>query len=93
MAKLLMRDGTEVEIRLTFKDLYNLEKTNSKLAEEYFNVQKKDELNELDMLKVLRAGYICSGNGELSFDEFLDKVSQNRNNTLSAYYEMLYPKN
>lgn len=93
MAKILMKDGTEAEVRLTFKDLYDLEKKNPELAQEYFDAQKKEELNEIDMLKVLRVGYINAGNKEISFEEFLEEVSQNRNNTLSAYYEMLYPKN
>lgn len=88
-----MKDGTEAQARLTFKDLYDLEKNNSKLAEEYFEIQDKEKLNELDMIRIIRIAYICAGNQEVTFEEFLEKISQNRNQVLTVYYELLYPKN
>lgn len=93
MTNLLMKNGTEVQIRLTFKDLYELEKNNAKLAEEYFAVQQKDVLNELDMIKVIHIAYLCAGNKQLSFEQFLEEISQNRSNVMKAYYELIYPKN
>ena len=90
---LTLKDGKEVEIKLTFKDLYKLEKEKPELAKEYFNLQKKTELTELDMVKVIYVGYIVAGNKYVEFEDFLDLISNNRNTTLSAYYELIYPKN
>lgn len=90
---LTLKDGKEVEIKLTFKDLYKLEKDKPELAKEYFNLQKKPELTELDMVKVIYVGYIVAGNECVEFEDFLDLISNNRNTTLSAYYELIYPKN
>ena len=90
---LKLKDGTEVPIRLTFKDLYNLEKSNSELSEMYFETMKKEELNEIDMVKVIYVAYMCAGNNVISFEEFLDKISNNRNEVLVKYYELIYPKN
>lgn len=90
---LKLKDGIGVPVQLTFKDLYKLEKDNPELAEEYFNLQAKDKLNELDMVKVVYIGYLCAGNEKISFEDFLDKISNNRNETLSVYYDLIYPKN
>ena len=91
--KLDLNEGREVPVSLTFKDLYDLEMNNPKLAEEYFEVTQKDELNELDMVKVIYIGYICAGNKNISFLDFLTKLPANRNTVLGVYYKLLYPKN
>ncbi len=93
MAKLLLKDGTKIPVSLTYRNLYDLEKNKPELAKEYFEATHKKELNELDMVKVIYVGYICAGNPNISFEDFLEKLPTNRNTVISVYYELLYPKN
>lgn len=93
MANLIMKDGTEQNVKLTFLDLYKLEQTQPELAKKYFDIQRKDVVNELDQVEVLRIAYISTVGKDVSFEDFCKKISNNRVNVINCYSELLYPKN
>lgn len=93
MAKILMKDGTEKKISLGYGDLSKIEKNNPELAKEYFDIQRKEELNELDIVKVIYIAYITTCEKEITFDEFCEQVVNNRAIMMKAYSDMIYPKN
>ena len=93
MATLLMKDGKEKEISLSYGDLLKLEKENPSLAEEYFTIQNQTSLSEIDVIKVLRIAYISTTNEYIKLEEFCDLILNNRANSMITYNELIYPKN
>lgn len=93
MATLLMKDGKEKEISLSYGDLLKLEKENPSLAEEYFAIQNQTSLSEIDVIKVLRIAYISTTNEYIELEEFCDLILNNRANSMITYNELIYPKN
>ena len=93
MATLLMKDGKEKEIPLSYGDLLKLEQENPSLAEEYFAIQNQTSLSEIDVIKVLRIAYISTKNEDITLEEFCDLILNNRANSMITYNELIYPKN
>lgn len=93
MAKILMKDGTEKKISLGYGDLSKMEKNKPELAKLYFEIQRKEELNELDLAKVIHIAYVSTYESDLKFEEFCEQVVNNRKIMMKAYSDMIYPKN
>lgn len=93
MATIILKDGSEKEITLSYGDLLKLESKNPKLAEEYFKIQAKESLNEIDVIKVLRIAYISTTNQEVTLEGFCELISNNRSMAILAYNNLIYPKN
>ena len=88
-----LTNGNEVGKSLTYRQLYELEKSNPELAEDYFKIQRKDDLNELDFIRVIYIAYCSEEKNPMSYEEFLDVVPSNRAVIQQAYIDLLYPKN
>ncbi|MFQ6932323.1 MAG: hypothetical protein ACLRR3_15430 [Eubacterium sp.] len=93
MANLILKDGTQQKVELTFLDLYKFEQEKPALAEKYFGIQRKDSVNELDMVEVLRIAYIATGGKDISFEDFCGMISNNRIEVITCYSDLLNPKN
>ena len=87
-------DGTKAKLTLTYGKLYKLQNKNPEIVEEYLEIQKKDSLNEFEILKTIYVAYLCADNdNNISFEEFLNKVPSNRRTMMEIYVDLLYPKN
>ena len=92
---LKLKDGREIKLTLNYGRLYKLQSENPDLVNEYFEIQAKTEpLNELEILKVIYVAYLCANNNaDMTYEEFLNKVPENRVTILNLYNELLFPKN
>lgn len=95
--KLTLTDGIEIKLTLNYGKLYKLQSNSPDLVNEYFQIQAKSEpLNEFEMLKVIYIAYLCAENNDskdMTYEEFLNKVPENRVEILKLYNELLFPKN
>lgn len=92
MQKLILKNGKEINLSLTYGDLYRLQQNRPELVEEYFAIQGKENVNELDMVKVLFIAYRTQEE-EMKLEEFLDMIPQNRATIQKVYIGLLFPKN
>lgn len=92
--RLKLQDGIEIKLTLNYGKLYKLQAINSDLVDEYFKLQEKTEpLNEFEILKVIYIAYLCANSKGMAYEEFLDKVPENRATILSLYNDLMFPKN
>ena len=88
-------DGTTCEMTLTFMALKKLAGKNKKAYEACQKVMTNGPKDELDMLDVLYAGYLCanmSNENLLTEDEFIEKCGCDRFAVADAFNTMTNPK-
>lgn len=90
---MVLTNGKEVGTSLTYKELYQLEQKTPELANDYFKIQRKDELTELDFIRVIYIAYFVKEKNPMDYEDFLDLVPSNRATIQQAYLDLMYPKN
>ena len=95
-----MADGTSVKLTLAYRYLLQLSTVNRKVYDEYNAVWNKKEgkREEIDNVRIIYAAYLCAAiqDGEqesaMSWDEFLDNVTLDREAISAALFGLLAPK-
>ena len=100
LVELEMADGTTVKLTLAYRFLIQLSGVNRKVYDEYNAIwNKKDgKREEIDNVKMLYAAYLCAQIQEgtvdtaLSWDEFIDNLTLDREETGRAITALIAPK-
>jgi len=100
IVELEMQDGSTVKLTLAYRFLLQLSTFNRKVYDEYNAVWNKKEgkREEIDNVRVLYAAYLCAciqdGTQEaaMSWDEWLDNVTLDREAVGYAMRDLLAPK-
>lgn len=96
MYEFKFEDGTTANLTLAFYALYQLKAKNKALYEEYNKIMTKGASEELDMITVLYAAYLCANiddiNGCMSFEQFLIKCGSSRFAIKDAMEYLVKPK-
>ena len=100
VVKMEMADGPTVKLTLAYRFLLQLSNFDRKVYDEYNAVWNKKEgkREEIDNIRVLYAAYLCAciqdGTQEaaMSWDEWLDNVTLDREAVGRAMMELLAPK-
>ena len=95
-----MADGSSVKLTLSYRHLLQLSTVNRKVYDEYNAVWNKKEgkREEIDNVRIIYAAYLCAAiqDGEqdeaMSWDEFLDNVTLDREAIGNALRDLLVPK-
>ena len=88
-------DGDSVKMTLTFYALYQLKAKNKGIYDKYNQIMTKGANEELDMITILYAAYLCANLSEaqvLSFEEFLQKCGSDRYAIKHAMELLVKPK-
>lgn len=88
-------DGSKANLTLAFYKLIQLKSKHKSLYERYCKAQKQKELDELELITVLYAAYICANldSAELmSEEEFAMMCGSDRIAVFTAYKELTQPK-
>lgn len=87
-------DGDSVQMTLAFYALYQLKAKNKSVYEEYNRVMTKGATEELDMISVLYAAYLCANlsNDVMSKEDFLIKCGSDRYKIKEAMEALVKPK-
>lgn len=89
-------DGESVKMTLAFYALYQLKSINKGLYDRYNKVMTKGPSDELEMLTVLYAAYICANINDsancMSEEEFLVKCGSDRFAVKDALEKLVKPK-
>lgn len=100
VTELEMADGTIVKLTLSYRYLMELSTFNRRAYNEYnaiWNKKEKDR-EEIDNVRAVYAAYLCAAIQEgtqdqaMSWDEFLDNVTLDREALGYALMELLAPK-
>lgn len=88
-------DGETTKMTLTFYAVYQLKNKNKKVYDEYNKVMAGGVKEELDLITVLYAAYLCAHLDEecMSFEEFLIKCGSNRRRVRETVAALQSPKN
>lgn len=90
-------DGDSVQMTLAFYALYQLKAKNKAIYEEYNKIMTKGATEELDMIVVLYAAYLCANvddvSGCMKLDEFMMKCGSDRFAIKEAMEALVKPKN
>ena len=91
------KDGTVCPLRLTYRDLYELERAGKweENLDEFFRIRQKGlnpKRQEFDVLKVLHIAYLCAEKDEekqMDFGDFLDNMDiYSSRDTIAAFSEL-----
>lgn len=89
-------DGTSENLTLAFYALYQLKTKNKGVYEEYNRIMTKGATDELDMITVLYASYLCANvsdiSGCMSFEDFMIKCGSDRFAIKEAMEHLVKPK-
>lgn len=89
-------DGDSVKMTLAFYALYQLKAKNKQIYDKYNEVMTKGAKEELDLVIVLYAAYLCANlnevEGLLTFEEFLQKCGSDRYSIKEASEKLIKPK-
>lgn len=89
-------DGDTAELTLAFYALYQLKAKNKSLYDEYNKIMTKGATEELDMITVLYAAYLCANITDtascVSKEEFMIKCGSDRYAIKSAMESLVKPK-
>lgn len=89
-------DGDSVKMTLAFYYLYQLKAKNKALYDKYNAIMTKGANEELDMITILYAAYLCANIDTmqdcLSFEDFLMKCGSNRYAIKEATEQLVKPK-
>ena len=90
-------DGDTVQLTLAFYALYQLKTKNKDIYDKYNKIMTKGPAEELDMVTLLYAAYLCANINEASscmpYDEFLMKCGSDRAAVKDAVEKLTKPKN
>lgn len=88
-------DGTTVKLTLTFYAIYQLKNKNKSLYDRYSRIMTKGPADELEMITVLYAAYVCANSDDeniLTEEEFLMQCGSDRMAVKKAIEELVQPK-
>lgn len=100
MTELEMADGSTVKLTLAYRWLMKLSAFNRRAYDDYNAIwnKKKSEREEIDNVRAIYAAYLCAQLQEetqdqaMSWDEFLDNITIDREALGYALMELLAPK-
>lgn len=82
MYEFKFEDGTSENLTLAFYALYQLKAKNKGVYDEYNRIMTKGANDELDMITVLYAAYLCANiadiSGCMNIEEFMQKCGSDR---------------
>jgi len=88
MIKFSLKDK-EIDISLTFLELYKLRTKHPNEYKRYFELQKKMIMTDLDAAEVIYIAYLCANQDAIpnvmTFEEFLEKMQNGRQRVWDAY--------
>ena len=91
MIKFSLKDQ-EIDLSLTFSELYKLRKKHPDEYKRYFELQKKMILTDLDAAEMIYIAYLCANQDAIpnvmSFEEFLDKMKNGRQRVWDTYKQL-----
>lgn len=91
-----LEDGEKVNLTLAFYQLYLLKGKNKKIYDEYNRIMTKGANEELEMVTILYAAYLCANIENIdecmSEIDFLKRVSSDRQYVASIFKELTNPK-
>lgn len=95
-----MQDGTTVKLTLTYRYLLKLSAFNRRAYDDYNAVWNKKEgrREEIDNVRVIYAAYLCAAlqdgteDQAMSWDEFVDNMTPDREALSEALVGLLAPK-
>ena len=88
-------DGDSVKMTLAFYALYQLKAKNKSVYDRYNQIMTKGASEELDMVTILYAAYLCANINEptvMNEDEFMMKCGSNRIAVKDAMELLIKPK-
>lgn len=89
-------DGDSVKLTLAFYYLYQLKAKNKAIYDKYNSVMTKGATEELDMIVILYAAYLCANINEfescMSYEEFMMKCGSDRYAIKQASEALIKPK-
>lgn len=96
MYEFKFEDGTSENLTLAFYALYQLKAKKKAIYEEYNQIMTKGAKEELDMITVLYAAYLCANisniDGCMSFEDFMIKCGSSRYAVKDAMEFLVKPK-
>ena len=100
IVELEMQDGTTVKLTLAYRWLLKLSAFNRKAYDEYNKIwnKKASTREEIDNVRICYAAYLCAAlqdgtqDEAMSWDEFLDRVTLDREAIGHALMGLLAPK-
>ena len=100
IVELEMQDGTTVRLTLAYRYLYQLSSFNKRAYDEYNAIWNKKEgkREDLDNVRVIYAAYLCAAlqdgtqKDAMGWEEFLDKITPDREAISTAMAALLAPK-
>lgn len=95
-----LSDGSKVKLTLAYRFLIQLSAKNRKAYDAYNAVwnKKEEKREEIDNVRILYTGYLCASLQEgtfdaaMTWDEFVDSVSSDREETNRALMGLVAPK-
>lgn len=95
MIHMKMNDGSVLNMTLNFKRLYLLKDKNKKAYNEYIQSTNKQNINEMEIAKILYTAYLCANLEEydscMSLEDFLEKLPEDRDVIMEIWLR-LYSK-
>lgn len=89
-------DGDSVKMTLAFYALYQLKGKNKLIYDKYNQIATKGAAEELDMVTILYAAYLCANINEIelcmSFEQFMQKCGSDRYAIKDAAEKLMKPK-
>jgi hypothetical protein len=96
MYEFKFEDGTSENLTLAFYALYQLKAKNKAIYEEYNKIMTKGANEELDMITVLYAAYLCANiadiGGCMTLEQFMIKCGSSRYAVKDAMEYLVKPK-
>ena len=95
-----MIDGTVYPVRLTYRDLYELERTGKweEELDEFFRIREtglKPKRKEMDALRVVYTGYLCANREKdslMKYPEFIEGLDMFSNRGIVNAFALLNSK-
>ena len=92
----VFEDGDSCKLTLAFYALYQLKSINKGLYERYNKIMTKGATEELEMITILYAAYMCANISEaatcMSEEEFMIKCGSDRYAIKTAMEQLIKPK-
>lgn len=89
-------DGDKAELTLAFYALYQLKAKNKSVYDEYNKIMTKGAAEELDMITILYAAYLCANIADIAScmgkEEFMIKCGSDRHAIKEAMEHLIKPK-
>lgn len=89
-------DGDSVQMTLAFYALYQLKAKNKQIYDKYNQIMTKGANEELDMITILYAAYLCANINDtescMTFEQFMQKCGSDRYAIKEASEKLIKPK-